>query len=104
MKDIWTRSIKVWYEPHWAGPCGDSFCYASCNLPACKRDRRLGLTPKEHNEAVSKVHEARATAIIDLYKLDGELAAEVRDLFERLKAREEGTPDLVRLAETEPNG
>lgn len=34
------------------GPCGDSFCYASCDMATCRWDLRKGKTPAEHNAAV----------------------------------------------------
>jgi hypothetical protein len=41
----------------WLGPCADSFCYASCDSPDCKWDRRLGDTPKKHNEKLREMKE-----------------------------------------------
>ena len=36
----------------WEGPCGDSFCYASCDNADCRREYRKGSTPAEHNKVV----------------------------------------------------
>lgn len=38
-----------------AGPCGDSFCYASCDMAVCRYEMRKGKTPKEHNEKVMEL-------------------------------------------------
>lgn len=34
------------------GPCGDSFCYASCDMATCRYDLRKGDTPAKHNAVV----------------------------------------------------
>lgn len=75
----------------WLGPCGDSFCYASCDLPVCKHQERLGRTPDEHNQECDKLHRARADVIIELYDLSqgSELADDVLHLFQRLKSKED---------------
>ena len=41
-----------------SGPCGDSFCYGSCDMASCRHDLRLGKTPAEHNAVI----EVRANA------------------------------------------
>lgn len=98
MKDLWRKHQKVSVGPRWNGPCGDSFCYASCDMPHCRRDLRLGVTPGEHNAIVATLHRDRAQEIIALYGLSGDLATKVTDLFEELEAYVEKTPELVRLA------
>ncbi len=48
----------------WLGPCGDSFCYASCDSPHCHFLLRRAPTPEEHynviaREEILKKEEAR---------------------------------------------
>lgn len=31
-----TTRRRVIYDKSYVGPCADSFCYASCDLPACR--------------------------------------------------------------------
>jgi len=43
---------RRYYSPDYQGPCGDSFCYASCDLPAC-REQSAVLCDK-HFRALSQ--------------------------------------------------
>lgn len=43
---------RRYYSPDYQGPCGDSFCYASCDLPAC-REQSAVLCDK-HLKALSQ--------------------------------------------------
>lgn len=57
----------------WAGSCGDSFCWASCDAAHCKSELRLGKTPSAHNAEV-----ARRTAADPVLILVAEIRRERR--------------------------
>jgi len=65
--------MNIWFnwrktnKTRWEGPCGDSFCYASCDIPSCRYDLRLGDTPAKHNQKVDELHKERAKHLNKLY-------------------------------------
>lgn len=46
-------SRRSYYAKEYTGPCGDSFCYASCDMSAC-REQEAVLCDK-HLKALSRV-------------------------------------------------
>jgi hypothetical protein len=58
--------------PQFSGPCGDSFCYGSCDMAACHYSYRLGKTPEAHNR--------------ELAILVKQAGSEVQPMIKKLKA------------------
>ncbi|MEO8035467.1 MAG: hypothetical protein ABI837_13610, partial [Acidobacteriota bacterium] len=50
--------------PVWSGPCGDSFCFASCDMAHCRYQNRLGKTPAEHNAKIDAMVAADPVLIL----------------------------------------
>lgn len=48
----------------WLGPCADSFCFASCENPHCRYEKRLGDTPSKHNAKVDAMVSADPVLIL----------------------------------------
>lgn len=46
-------------QNEWLGPCDDSFCYATCDLPDCRWEFRRGDTPNEHRRVKLAVAKER---------------------------------------------
>lgn len=59
--------VEKTYASFWSGPCGDSFCYASCDSPNCHSELRKGKTPTEHNAYVDAQHSRRIDVLASLY-------------------------------------
>lgn len=53
----------------WLGPCGDSFCYASCDLPDCHWELRMGNTPNQDREVRLAVARNKDPNIAELERL-----------------------------------
>lgn len=53
--DYFNVQRNVTPDSEWPGPCEDSFCYASCEVAACRWERRLGPTPHKHNIVLAKM-------------------------------------------------
>lgn len=61
-RGIGMSKLNIVEDDKWLGPCGDSFCYASCDSPDCHWELRLGKTPSEHYHrvALNGIHEIEA--------------------------------------------
>lgn len=55
-------------KDQFAGPCGDSFCYGSCDMAACHYSYRLGKTPSAHNEELQRLQKEAASALTPMIK------------------------------------
>jgi len=51
--DSTKASYRRYYAKEYQGPCGDSFCYASCDMPSC-REQSATLCDKHYKKLSRK--------------------------------------------------